>query len=74
MGKGIGETLFQHAAELGRQRGAVRMEWEAEPNAIGFYARMGGSYVRESEPSAWGRTLAVMGVDLGSASSTAARK
>jgi hypothetical protein len=40
------------------------MEWEAEPNALGFYERMGGRYLRDSEPSAWGRVIPVMGVDL----------
>jgi GNAT superfamily N-acetyltransferase len=67
IGKGIGGKLFRHAADLGRKQGAVRMEWEAEPNAIGFYEKMGGRYLRDAEPSEWGRTLAVMGVDLASA-------
>jgi hypothetical protein len=40
------------------------MEWEAEPNALGFYERMGAVYVRDSEPSEWGRVLAVMAVSL----------
>jgi BirA family biotin operon repressor/biotin-[acetyl-CoA-carboxylase] ligase len=66
MGGGVGSSLFRHAAERARELGATRMEWEAEPNAIGFYEKMGGRYVRDGEPSSWGRTLAVMGVDLGS--------
>lgn len=65
MGRGIGARLFRHAAEHGRRQGAQRMEWEAEPNALGFYERMGGCYLRDSEPSPWGRINAVMGVDLG---------
>jgi GNAT superfamily N-acetyltransferase len=64
IGKGLGTRLFVHAAERGKQFGAQRMEWEAEPHALGFYERMGGRYLRESEPGVWGRTLAVMGVDL----------
>lgn len=64
IGTGIGSRLFRHAAERGRQPGARRMEWEAEPNALGFYERMGGRYLRDSEPSAWGRVIPVMGVDL----------
>jgi hypothetical protein len=40
------------------------MEWEAEPNAIGFYEKMGGTYVRKSEQTEWGRYLSVMGVEL----------
>jgi GNAT superfamily N-acetyltransferase len=64
MGKGIGSRLFTHAAEQGRAAGARRMEWEAEPNALGFYERMGGRYLRDSEPGVWGRVNAVMGLDL----------
>jgi GNAT superfamily N-acetyltransferase len=64
MGRGIGALLFRHGATDGRARGAVRMEWEAEPHAIGFYERMGGRYLRDSEPGVWGRVIAVMGVDL----------
>lgn len=64
MGQGIGSRLFRHAAEQGRRAGAARMEWEAEPNALGFYEKMGGRYLRESEAGIWGRVNAVMGVDL----------
>jgi GNAT superfamily N-acetyltransferase len=64
MGRGIGTKLFRRAAERARELGATRMEWEAEPNAVGFYERMGARDLRESEPSEWGRILRVMGVDL----------
>jgi GNAT superfamily N-acetyltransferase len=64
MRRGIGTALFGHAFAFARERGAARLEWEAEPNAIGFYERMGAVYVRDSEPSEWGRVLAVMGVSL----------
>jgi hypothetical protein len=40
------------------------MEWEAEPNALGFYEQMGGRHLRDSEPGVWGRVNAVMGIDL----------
>ena len=62
--KGIGTRLFQHAAERGRVLGATRIEWEAERHALGFYEKMGGRYLRDSEPGPWGRINAVMGVDL----------
>jgi GNAT superfamily N-acetyltransferase len=64
MGGGVGTRLFEHAADSARERGGARIEWEAEPNAIGFYERVGGRYLRDSEPSEWGRVLPVMGVDL----------
>ncbi len=64
MGRGLGRELFERAAAAARAAGCVRMEWEAEPHALGFYERMGAVYVRDSEPSEWGRVLAVMGVSL----------
>jgi GNAT superfamily N-acetyltransferase len=60
---GIGSALFRHAAAAARRMGATTMEWEAEPNAAGFYARMGGHPVRTTT-SEWGRILEVMAVDL----------
>ena len=63
IGKGIGARLFGEAAAEARRLGAKGMEWEAEPNAHGFYAKMGGRQVRESTGD-WGRTLAVMRVEL----------
>jgi hypothetical protein len=40
------------------------MEWEAEPNAVGFYDRLGARYLRDSRPNEWGRVIPVMGIDL----------
>jgi GNAT superfamily N-acetyltransferase len=65
IGKGIGSELFKFCAEKALEFGAQRMEWEAEPNAIGFYERMGGRRVRVSERTMWGRVIPVMGIDLG---------
>jgi GNAT superfamily N-acetyltransferase len=65
IGKGVGSGLFRFALARAREGGARRLEWEAEPNAVGFYERMGGRYLRDSEPSAWGRVTPVMGIDLG---------
>ena len=64
IGKGVGTLLFAHAVELARELGGKTMEWDAEPNAIGFYERVGGRYLREGEPSEWGRALPVMGIEL----------
>jgi GNAT superfamily N-acetyltransferase len=62
--RGLGTLLFQRVAARGRELGALRMEWEAEPHAIGFYEKMGGRYLRNSEPGAWGRVNAIMSIDL----------
>jgi GNAT superfamily N-acetyltransferase len=64
IGRGVGRLLFEHVAEQARGLGARRLEWEAEPNATGFYERMGGRYVRDSEVTEWGRVLEVLGVEL----------
>lgn len=64
MGAGIGTVLFRAALARARVHGAVRVEWEAEPNALGFYGKVGGRYLRDGEPTAFGRVLAVMGIDV----------
>jgi len=64
MNRGIGSALFQHVVALGREAGALRMEWEAEPHAIGFYAKLGGRHLRDGDLILWGRANPVMGLDL----------
>ena len=63
--QGIGRQLFEASAQRAHTSGATRMEWEAEPNALGFYERMGGRIVRHVGPDPiWRRTLPVMAVAL----------
>jgi GNAT superfamily N-acetyltransferase len=64
IGQGVGSRLFRFVAAHATDLGATRMEWEADPNAVGFYERMGGRYLRDGGPSEWGRILPVMGIDL----------
>ncbi|HUH21131.1 MAG TPA: GNAT family N-acetyltransferase [Gaiellaceae bacterium] len=64
IGRGVGRLLFEHVAGRARELGASQLEWEAEPNAHGFYERMGATYVRDSEVTEWGRVLDVLGVEL----------
>jgi GNAT superfamily N-acetyltransferase len=64
IGRGVGTRLFEAAAERARELGAERMEWEAELNAVGFYEKRGGRYVRNSEETELGRILPVMGIEL----------
>jgi hypothetical protein len=53
------------AAAQAKAAGATAMEWEAEPFAVGFYEKMGGRHLRDSEPSEiWNRKLPIMGLDL----------
>ena len=63
IGKGVGSRLFATACEQARRLGATTLEWEAELNAVGFYERMGGRFLRE-QMGDWGRPLPVMGLDL----------
>ena len=64
IGRGVGTRLFQESAGRAKELGAKRLEWEAEPNAIGFYEKMGGEYLRDSEPTELGRVIPVMGLEL----------
>lgn len=63
IGKGLGRQLFGHALQRARVAGAIRVEWRADPNATGFYKRMGGRYVR-TETGLLGTPIEVLSVDL----------
>jgi GNAT superfamily N-acetyltransferase len=41
MGQGVGRCLFSHALERARDSGFQELEIESDPNAEGFYERMG---------------------------------
>jgi ribosomal protein S18 acetylase RimI-like enzyme len=41
MGRGVGRALFEHAIEQGRDCGFEAILLESDPNAAGFYLRMG---------------------------------
>ncbi|HJS20916.1 MAG TPA: GNAT family N-acetyltransferase [Anaerolineales bacterium] len=66
MGKGIGKTLFLHAVELARQRGYKHLQLEADPNAAGFYEKMGMHKIgeRHSEVEGQPRSLPIMEIYL----------
>jgi len=67
MGQGIGKQLFQHALERSRLRGVSILKIEADPNAQGFYEKMGARKVGEhhhAEMDGQPRILPVMEMDL----------
>lgn len=66
IGKGVGKTLFLHALELARQRGYKALRLEADPNAMGFYEKMGMKKIgeRASEVEGQPRSLPIMEMDL----------
>lgn len=61
-GKGVGKALFLHAVELSRQRGYKMLQLEADPNAVGFYEKMGMHKIgeRHSEVDGQPRILPIL--------------
>jgi len=47
IGRGIGRVLFLHALQLARLRGYKIFHLEADPNAAGFYEKMGMHRIAE---------------------------
>ena len=48
MGHGHGRRLFEHAVAIARSLGASALELDADPNAAGFYERMGMERIGET--------------------------
>jgi GNAT superfamily N-acetyltransferase len=55
MGRGIGRALLEHAAGEVKRLGFRSMKIEADPNAEGFYRRMGGARVGTSTSEICGK-------------------
>jgi len=66
IGSGVGRLLFEHAMREAARRGASAVEIEADPNAEGFYLRMGARRVGEYgyEIDGRKRTLPLMALEL----------
>jgi GNAT superfamily N-acetyltransferase len=65
IGAGHGRRLWEHAVGVARAGGASVMELDAEPNAMGFYQRMGAVGVGvTASPVVPGRDLPRMRVSL----------
>ena len=66
MGRGIGRTLFEHTARRAAQLGFQHMQLSADPNAEGFYERMGARRIGEARADVNGtsRVLPRMQFDL----------
>lgn len=63
IGRGIGRALLAHAIAQCQARGIAQMDLEADPNAVGFYLRMGGRIIGESI-SEWQRLVPRIRFDL----------
>jgi GNAT superfamily N-acetyltransferase len=67
MGRGVGAGLFIDALEIARGAGLTELRIEADPNAGGFYERMGARLVSETlSASIPGRILPVYAIGLSS--------
>jgi GNAT superfamily N-acetyltransferase len=66
MGQGLGALLFRHARTRCRRAGAVVLKIESDPNAVGFYEKMGARKVDEHHTEVDGRArmLPVMEVNV----------
>jgi GNAT superfamily N-acetyltransferase len=66
IGSGAGRLLFEHAMNKAASQGAKSVEIEADPNAEGFYLRMGARRVGESvyEIEDQSRVLPLMAMEL----------
>ena len=63
IGRGLGSRLFRLAGEGTRELGAERLEWGAEPNAVGFHERIGGRKLHD-HVTGWGRGVPGSGLEL----------
>lgn len=66
VGKGIGAQLFRHAQARCKAKGGRYLEIESDPNALGFYQRMGAHKIGEhySEVDGQVRALPVLEIEL----------
>lgn len=75
IGGGIGALLFREAVRLARAGGAKSLRIVSDPNAEGFYLRMGAARVGSVASRPEGRRLPVLRFAIGDpATRTAARK
>lgn len=47
IGKGIGKRLFVHALSCARELGYAKLQLVSDPNAVGFYVRLGMEEIDE---------------------------
>ncbi len=66
MGQGVGNALFNHAIHLSKERGYYMLRLESDPNAVGFYIKMGAHKIDQhhSEMEGTPRILPIMEIKL----------
>jgi len=65
MGRGIGTRLLRHAIETARDLNASRLTILSDPNAEGFYLRMGARRVGSRPSTPAGRRLPLLIMETG---------
>jgi N-acetylglutamate synthase-like GNAT family acetyltransferase len=67
MGNGVGRALFEYTKQRAKELGLTQLELSADPNAEGFYQRMGAKRIGEVRADIDGQTrvLPRMKVELG---------
>jgi GNAT superfamily N-acetyltransferase len=66
IGSGVGRLMWEEAVQRARAQGAKRMTLEADPNAAGFYERMGARLMGSVTATDTGRELPVYEIEFGS--------
>ena len=61
---GVGARLFRHAVQVARARGAAALTVASDPNAEGFYRRMGARRVGDVAAHPAGRRLPLLVFEL----------
>jgi GNAT superfamily N-acetyltransferase len=66
IGSGVGRLMWDQAVDRAKALGAKRMTLEADPNAAGFYERMGARLTGSAKAPDTGRELPTYEIEFGS--------
>ncbi len=64
MGQKVGQRLFEHACETATEKGVKKIQILADPNAAGFYTKMGAEQIGFLESQPPGRMLPLLELRL----------
>ena len=64
LGYGMGTHLYEDARRVAQEVGAITMVIQSDPNAKGFYVKMGARLVKEIPSSIPGRTIPLFEANL----------
>ncbi len=64
MGLGIGKKLVLHLKQFLQSKNIDKLEVISDPNALGFYQKMGGTVIGEWESALQGRSLPILEIKM----------